>query len=129
MPEIKENLDLLIKLQPLFKRVLGEWKFGEKAYSLDKQCVGIYSSSIITSRGEFLYFNTFFGHFTESDNPIRVPTFEELWGMVDWSKYPFTNFTKGVLEIDVKGRIYTRYGKWIDPYTALLKALCSQEGI
>jgi hypothetical protein len=127
MPEIKENLDLLKKLQPLFKRVLGEYKFGDMVFSQLRSCIGYYSSMVLSGADEIYYFNTAFGHFTESDNVLRVPTFEELWGMVDWDKWSREILNDGTLELK---SIVAPIRYIIDmPYTALLQALCSQEGI
>lgn len=128
-----ENLERHIRLQPLYRKMMGEWQFGDRAFSMLKNCYGYYSSMVMSGVDEIHYFNFFFGHFTESDNIIRLPLPIDpvnpkrgLWGMVDWNIFG--------LKTKLSGRVYleglnTSFEIEDNIETALLKALCEQDGL
>jgi hypothetical protein len=79
---------------------------------------------VLSGADEIYYFNTAFGHFTESDNVLRVPTFEELWGMVDWINVNVDIWSDGKMTF-WESR-HEGDAQKTDPYTALLQALLQQ---
>jgi hypothetical protein len=112
--QIKDNIDALKKLQPLFKRVLGEWKIG------DRYCYISYPKGVLTVLQLSMLP-------VDSNIILRIPTLEELWEMVDWDKHHFYLETcHGTVDIYIDGEVLCAE---CDPYTALLKALCSQEEV
>ena len=127
-----EQLDMHKRLQPLYKRVMGEWQLGDWGYL---------GETLICATGNL---EEKFNHnldglplnelgkasiliiplTIDSEHPERG-----LWGMLDWNKEPLTNKVTSTIEIDALGRIYLSNGIWRDPTTAILKALCEQEGV
>jgi hypothetical protein len=123
MPEITpENLDLLKKLQPLFKRVLGEWKIGHYCYSL-------LSKRLIYVDERELFFLNDVKEKEYTDKILRIPTLEELWEMVDWSKWSDFGISPNGLYIWFMTALDEEPSIMADPYSALLQALCRQEGV
>lgn len=107
----KEKFELIEKLQPLFRKK--EWKTGDRVYH--PECgVGIFHKERVHFKGFSL----------RSDNKklLHYPRSDELWKMVDWSK-----FKPAEIQINVNGLVYTGEGKWEDLELALLKALNCQE--
>lgn len=150
-----EHLDMHKRLQPLYKRVMGEWQKGDKAYRianvfgepLDSQIwpddkrveiVIITSKSSVNSywhcisdQGERLLTDDELLSVTcwripltiDSEHPERG-----LWRMLNkenWEKMHAKILDTGVLSYMLGGR------DWCidDPITAILKALCEQEGV
>ena len=163
-----EQLDMHKRLQPLYKRVMGEWKAGDRAYRkssifgepFDSQIwpedkrTEIVSISYISEIKSYWHCRNEKGeerlltdddllsatcwrcpHTIDSEHPERG-----LWGMLDWSKLyqeqngpdgeiaiykvPFINYCEE-LGIPIKDHPLVTD----DPTTAILKALCEQEGV
>jgi hypothetical protein len=150
-----EQLDMYKRLQPLYKRVMGEWQVG------DKGCTKIGSPGLIVSlkpetfivRGQRtqigdIWFKTIelvkdaelydLNHLPltiDSENPERG-----LWGMLDWNKLRQEQYGPDG-EIAIYKLPYIEYCEELgipvkdhpfavgNPTTAILKALCEQEGV
>jgi len=104
-----EQLDMIKRLQPLFKEKMGEWLEGDAFHNPFRHKLYYVDSRTIIIEGCY-----FIPQFHDQQNPNRG-----LWGMLNsqgkrWLRksYFFSDF----LELD-------------DPFTALLKALCEQEGV
>jgi hypothetical protein len=123
------KLEMQIALQSLFKKMMGEWQFGDRVYSLTKNIIGYYSSTVDCKGARICFFNTSLGHLTTEDDLIRLPlpidpvnSSRGLWGMVDWDRWILST------AID-KTKVYIRSADCdieAAPETALLKALLAQ---
>jgi len=119
---VQDQLDMLDRLQPFFAEKMGGWEHGdpcvlngiEDVYCED--CVGdnIYSDSVYKKA-------------------IRVPKAYDwknpergLWCMVDWTKFYLAEH-HGTVDIHKDTDEILCLGA--DPFTALLKTLCEQEGV
>ena len=132
-----EQLDLIKRLQPFFKKMMGEWRHLDSCYC-DKLGVGVVMGSFW--RVEFHFHNR--NAYTMEENVgkiscLRIPKAIDLqnperglWGMLN---------TRTVIEIrNSKTIVKQNWGYssiWDsrldapDPFTALLKALAKQEGV
>ena len=118
MPEINvENLEMLKKLQLMFKKVLGELKHGDKVLFKGRE-IDFYCQDCIDYKifSENLY-----------EGSLLIPTLEELWGLMDWESWDLSNNEQGIIMLEgLASGMPVIVG---DIYTTLLKALCSQEGL
>jgi hypothetical protein len=124
-----EQLDMYKRLQPLYKRVMGEWQIGDKIYFNCCQAV------ITQLKDEYIYAefendNKFLSRDTiefANNNFLRIPlTIDSehpergLWGMLnDKGKWFLLEHYRNSLPYFLEN----------DPTTAILKALCEQEGV
>lgn len=121
---VQDQLDMINRLQPFFKEKTGGWEHGdpcilngiEDVYCED--CVGdniydsIYKKAIHVPK---VY---------DWKNPERG-----LWCMVDWCKYHGLIMPSGDLWVWKIPYVEFHTPNFIgDPFTALLKILCDQEG-
>ena len=129
-----EQIDLLKRLQPFFKKMMGEWHHLDSCYC-DKLGVGVVMGSFW--RVEFHFHRE--THYTMEENVgklscLRIPKAIDwqnpergLWGMVHWNNWKIgQNFIPGylaVISIQKPLKIHS------DPFTALLKVLAEQEGV
>jgi hypothetical protein len=142
---MKELLPYYIALQPFFKEKLGEIKAGETVYhkctifgeELDSkiwpeadriEIVRIERASsvsgyyhCVSNSGESRFLTSI--ELLEK-TCIRIPTLEQLWGMVDWMNWECFTQMSGMLTIS-KGEISITG----EPVEAILNALCEQEGV
>jgi hypothetical protein len=122
----QENIEMLKRLQPKIEAALGEWRFGDMAYSLTKNIMGYYSStSTVDCKGvRICFFNTSMGHLTTDDELLRVPTLEELIGMI--KEVDVIYHGDGYWYVETVYQAKGDGNKAIDLTTAILKALCAQ---
>lgn len=115
-----EQLDMHKRLQPLYKRVMGSWLQGDNFVSFPElddilTCDEAYLGHPV-SRNGFRYPKAIFIPLTiDSENPERG-----LWGMLnDKGKWFLLEHYRNSLPYFLEN----------DPTTAILKALCEQEGV
>lgn len=135
-----DQLTMHKRLQPLYKRVMGSWLQGDNFVSFPElddilTCDEAYLGHPV-SRDGFRYPKAIFIPLTiDTENPERG-----LWGMLDWSKWnyeqcgpdgeiaiyklPFISYCEE-LGIPIKDHPFATG----DLTTAILKALCEQEGV
>lgn len=131
-----EQLDMIKKLQPLFKERMGEWQVGDEFYPIafdsDYQL-------FVIDRGNLDILDQFGNQLLMAD-VLRIPKPIDwqnpergLWGMIDSKKdISEANFT-----LDKHNKVHLLFFKngvaceifAQDPFTALLKALCEQDGV
>lgn len=111
-----EQLEMLKKLKAPIDKHMGEIEIGDMFYNpfrkklcfVDKETIIIEGCSVIP--------------------PLCTPDGKRcLWDMVDWSEVNVDIWADGKISFWESG--YEGDTKKTDPYTALLKALCSQEGL
>lgn len=137
---IDEQLGYHKRLQGLYKRVMGEWQYGDGGSTLYRYkqtrfiVFMIYDDTLATITKEYGRVN-----FIPSDDAlIRIPLTIDtenpergLWGML--SKENWMKMYVKVLDTGVFSYMLPREGRmdWrIDnPTTAILKVLCEQEGV
>jgi len=117
-----EQLDMINRLQPFFKERMGEWKHGDPCIlngNEDVYCTycvkgNIYNDSVY--KKAILFPKVF-----DWTYPQR-----SLWCMVDWNKF-YIEEQHGAIDVhkNTDEILCLEY----DPFTALLKALCEQEGV
>ena len=115
-----EQLDMIKRLQPLFKKRLGNWQKDDMWYSKNIISTSFYDNMFVgllprcPENHKALYIPKVY----DWQNPERG-----LWEMIDWTKLDGY--------ITHKGDIYFQDGESddTDPFTALLKALVQQEGV
>jgi hypothetical protein len=123
-----EQLDMIKKLQPLFKERMGEWQVGDEFYPIafdsDYQL-------FVIDRGNLDILDQFGNQLPMAD-VLRIPKPIDwqnpkrgLWGMIDWDMWILST---GIDNANVYIRSADCYIK-DDPFTALLKALCEQDGV
>jgi len=113
-----EQLDMIKRLQPVFSEIIKEWsdedlcycnECGRKILTYEKHSHGCPVEPIWLPKP------------IDWQNPERG-----LWGMLDWKQWYFD-------QTNICGEIsfYNGVAHSIksDPFTALLKALCEQEGV
>lgn len=127
---ITENLPDLKKLQPLFRKVLGELKLKDDIFDTEYNQQG-FIVEIPDEKNNFYQSRLESGlqiqYRLSTDNLYRIPSFLELWGMVDWNKIEHKTIHKtGEIWLRFQGEFH---GFKSDPYTAVLKALLKQEGL
>lgn len=118
-----EQLDMINRLQPFFKERMGEWEHGdsctlngyEDIYCIDciEDNTSIYKDAIRIPK---VY---------DWQNPDRG-----LWEMIDWHECEVDILHSGKLDFYPKeAKLLINRIVCDDPFTALLKALCEQEGV
>ena len=114
-----EQLDMIKRLQPLFKEKMGEWQIGDIIILPDGDLDCIYKADVVTWRMMPQLSDAF-------DDCLRIPKpidwqnpSRGLWGMLKG----FKQLKQGTVVVDRKEYIAP------DPVTALLMALCEQEGV
>lgn len=131
---IAENLPDLIKLQPLFKRVLGKLKLKDDIFDTEYNQQG-FIVEIPDEKNNFYQSRLESGlqiqYRLSTDNLYRTPSFEELWEMVDHLRYIAKRYNPNTgafvdCEVSINN---TEFYTATDPYTCLLKALLKQEGL
>lgn len=113
-----EQLDMIKRLQPFFRKIMKEWKDNDLCYCSD--C----DHRIKT------YLKHSYNCIAE---PLRIPTMYDwqnpergLWGVVDWEKFYIKEHYSSIdAHKDTDEVLFRKY----DLSTALLKALCEQEGV
>ena len=129
-----EQLDMIKRLQPLFREKMGEWQKGDSYY--------VPNPHKREDIKPLYYFGcgTYWGiEFKDVPiNAIRIPKPIDwqnpkrgCWMMVDWSYASIENMSDGSVEIYINRTHEDEKPIFIkaDPFTALLMALCSQEGV
>ena len=130
-----EQLEMLKKLKAPIDKYMGEWEVGDKALYGKFECM----LTQIKRKEKYLYFRfddeqNFLSKDDESfvnEHFLRIPPLctpdgkRCLWGMVDWNKFHI-EFHHGTMDIYIDGEVLCVEA---DPETALLKALCEQEGV
>lgn len=127
----QEQLDMLTKLQPLFKEKMGEWQEGDEFYDTDPKLTRWSQQHGYVEVEMAQYFNKDeFLFCLRIPKPIDWKNPERgCWEMVDWEQYD-----KKCIRDDGELRLVRRVwdpsaGILTDPFTALLKVLCVQEGV
>jgi len=131
----QDQLDMINRLQPFFKEKMGGWEHGDPCILSGIE--DVYCEDCV---GDNIYDSIY-------KKAIRVPKVYDwknpergLWGMVDWNKFyqelygpdgviaiykvPFIEYNEE-MGIPVKDHPLIVS----DPFTALLKTLCEQEGV
>ena len=114
-----EQIEMLKRLKAPIDKYMGEIEIGDMFYNpfrkklcfVDKETIIIEGCSVIP--------------------PLCTPDGKRcLWGMVDWKVWNFENMPSdgNVLIFQKMSRGGVEF-RDADPYTALLKALCSQKGL
>jgi hypothetical protein len=135
-----EQLPMIIKLQPLFKKMMGEWQFGDTGYDSIGQGVCFCTFELP------LEFSFPTGRVHDISKIIRIPAPLDLtcsprclWGMIGINFISFNcNYSsKGgvfhisewvlVIEIEIDGELKTF--KADNPVTAMLMALVEQNNL
>jgi len=142
---IPEQLGMSTRLQPLFKEKMGELQEGDYViYASFFNCIKIYGV-VLKNDGKDTTIHYFdkdyeikkqsnkdlFHHLIRIPKPIDWQNPERgLWGMVDWEKWNIENTRSDDGSVLVFQKMSIG-GKQVitDPFTALLKALCEQEGV
>jgi hypothetical protein len=125
----EEQLEMIIKLQPFLKEKLKHLHSYDDCCCLEKDilirldcdylCPDIGCKEIECKNRILL------PHAIDPVNPERG-----LWGMIDWKRYSIaTTCENGNIQIIVISNDEDFSTKVIKPTTALLKALCHQEGL
>jgi hypothetical protein len=136
-----EQLDMIKRLQSLFKEKMWEWQFGDSLYDI-RWGLGI----IVTAEPHILSLKKTRVLVKFESLPtaisltgwdlldsLRIPkpidpwnSERGLWGMLDWRKWYVENDCRN-------GNLHMKTEEFgfnsTDPFTALLKALCQQEGV
>lgn len=135
-----EQIDMLKRLKAPIDKYMGEWKVGDKALYGKFECV----LTQIKRKEKYLYFQfddeqNFLSKDDESfvnEHFLRVPPLctpdgkRCLWGMitnVEWKLLINRPTKEDGLQCRYSDNLQEIYAD--DPYTALLKALCAQEGL
>ena len=114
-----ENLDMIKRLQPLFREKLGDIVDGD-------ELVNPFSDK---GRTSFVCGNNQMG----LDDCLRIPKPIDwqnpergLWGMINWKRFD-------IKRVSESGGVFLTGGDsgdgFVDPFTALLMALVQQEGV
>ena len=126
-----EQLEMLKRLKDPIDGYMGEWKEGDLSYSLLSKRIIFVDKEVckfLKDPKEELFIK---------DNVLRIPSFctpdgkRCLWGMLDEYKRKRLVNGNGYYKIVLtptrlqSDKIYAA----TDPYTAVLKALCEQEGV
>lgn len=118
-----EQLDMLDRLQPFFIEKLDGWLEGDMYYSYQSNKL-IYFCSMCHNVDILRACN---------DKLLHIPKVfdwgqpqRSLWCMVDWTKF-YLEEHHGA--IDIHKNTDEVLCQECDPFTALLKALCEQEGV
>jgi hypothetical protein len=134
-----EQLDMIKRLQPLLKERRGEWQVGDNI-SLGDESIGIITLIKNILDGGAIYAvwphnNHFQSRDTQEwadENFIWLPRFIDpdqpergLWGMIDWKQWLLQDSDSLLRMKSIKSGNTHIY----NPFTALLKALCEQEGV
>jgi len=120
----QDQLDMINRLQPFFKEKMGGWEHGDPCTLNGIE--DVYCEDCI---GDNIYDSVY-------KKAIRVPKVYDwknpergLWRMVDWCKYHGKIMPSGDLWIWKIPYFEFHAPIFIDdPFTALLKILCEQEG-
>jgi hypothetical protein len=116
-----EQLDMIKRLQPLFKKKMGEWQEGEEGFCIEHRRAYIDNCPFAADK-----YSECDGEQLRIPKPIDWQNPERgLWGMIK------KGVNKQIEETDAYCFV------WIDsvcfeatdPFTALLMALCVQEGV
>ena len=135
-----EQLDMHKRLQPLYKRVMGEWKSFDRAVFIKEDVLLYFRLRWANDPDDrTLWFRTDIemtvGINKDDENLIRIPlTIDSehpergLWGMLKNKEKMLDDRPTGVMLImDAKTTMLIYQAS--DPTTAILKALCEQEGV
>jgi len=119
----KDQLDMINRLQPFFKEKMGGWLEGDMFYSYQFNrllyfCSGCHNVDILRARNDKLLC---IPKVFDWGQPQR-----SLWCMVDWTKF-YLEESHGT--VDVHKNTDEILCMEADPFTALLKILCEQEGV
>jgi hypothetical protein len=138
-----KNLKYYIPLQPLFEAKLGEKKTGDKFYVSSAtlyehpEKISVVKDDIITyyytdTISIFLHYFIYKGNLVALETMIgsyRIPTLEELWGLVDWSEWEETGISPNGQYLWFLRNLDDKEPTIIaEPTEAILKALLQQEG-
>jgi hypothetical protein len=132
-----EQIDLLRRLQTFFKKKMGEWIAGDM-FVHENRTGFIESIAGDTIKLHLLWNGLSSGsrviYKRNWDELLRIPKSIDwqnpergLWGMVDWKRFYIEEHhgAVDVLNADSDEALCTE----ADPFTALLKTLCMQEGV
>jgi hypothetical protein len=118
-----EQIDMLIKLQSLFKKKMGEWQVGDSYVSYDIKGIILHRRIGYTEYSELKKMDMY--EVLRIPKPIDWQNPERgLWGMLKGYKSMAEGTDCVVYCFDNDEGIAAS-----DPFTALLKALVEQEGI
>ena len=126
-----EQLDMIKRLQSLFKEKMGEWQIRDEGWA---EGLGV---GVLYHNGLMYFDNGTRVNPMWCDDILHIPKPIDpwnpergLWKMVDWKKYYGEIMPSGDIWIYQQPIQRGRSPKFIgDPFTALLKALCEQEGV
>lgn len=127
----QEQFDMIQRLQPFFQEKMGEWQVGDGCYH-DFYGLGVTVNKVYGT-GVHVAFESQVQHCETSyllhiPKPIDWESPERgLWGMIDWDIWKARVNDTGQLvitQVKIDGLCFI-----CDPFTALLKALCKQEGV
>ena len=125
-----EQLDMIKRLQPLFKEKMGEWKEDDygKYGDCDPEVMVMYIADMNSPDTPQSWKDIWLRIPKPIDwqNPKRG-----CWGMVDWSYASIENMSDGSVEIYINRTHKDEKPIFIkaDLFTVLLKALAEQEGV
>lgn len=121
-----EQLDMIKRLQPLFKEKMGDWQVGDIIILPDGDLDCIFKADVVTWRMMPQLSDAF-------DDCLRIPKPIDwqnpergLWGMINWKRFD-------IKRVSESGGVFLTGGDsgdgFVDPFTALLMALVQQEGV
>jgi hypothetical protein len=131
-----ENLERHIRLQPLYRKMMGEWREFDRYYNIN------FGEGVVEDTARADEFNN-----AEDPDDLRLPLPIDpvnpkrgLWGMVDWSKLRYEQwgpdgeiaiFKLPCIHLNEEMDLPIKDHPFIvgDPETALIKALCKQDGV
>ena len=127
-----EQLDMIKRLQPFFKERMGEWREGDEYCFWNKfQNKYLYRRVPPNIRQHNMSDAEFSTQVLRIPKPIDWQNLERgLWGMMDWKAYTFDIKHDGTVFLNKRSLTLQIDCISIgDIFTALLKALCHQEGV
>jgi hypothetical protein len=120
-----EQIDMIKRLQPVFKEKMGKWQEGDEYYDTDNKDHG-WVEEVMPD-----YFNNNeFPYLLRIPKPIDWQNPERgLFGMLSsFNSLECYKENRWVCEVAKESIQVASFGSQ-DPFTALLKALCEQEGM
>ena len=130
----KEQIDLLKRLQPFFKEKMGKWQFNDNGITIYREGWINFTVFMELDDDTLCVVTKEYGriNFVPSDeNLLRIPepidrynSERGMWDMIGGFK-DLSSDSKGESWI----KLYNQKVNRGDPFTALLKALCIQEGV
>jgi hypothetical protein len=137
-----EKLEMHQRLQPLYKKMMGEWQGYDKAIQDGIEGRIIVMFDYNNQPSTFVFWSDYeIEPIPLKDDTLRIPLPIDpvnpergLWGMVDWEKYYLNTMKAGSVIIRQKPKNEHDFDSLNcriigDPEEALLKALLEQEGL